>query len=68
MQYFLGLHEFTQEALFDASMMVHFRKRFPVEEVAKINEYSSTAVCLCQGTGYASPTAALTAPATCAVW
>ena len=28
-QYFLGLEEFTEEALFDASMMVHFRKRFP---------------------------------------
>ena len=42
MQYFLGLHEFTQEPLFDASMMVHFRKRFPVEDVAKINEYICT--------------------------
>ena len=39
MQYFLGLHEFQTEALFDPSMMVHFRKRFPVEEVTKINEY-----------------------------
>ena len=38
MQYFLGLHEFQQEPLFDPSMMVHFRKRFPVEEVARINE------------------------------
>ncbi len=35
MQYFLGLHEFHDEPLFDPSMMVHFRKRFPVEEVAK---------------------------------
>lgn len=42
MQYFLGLHEFQQEPLFDASMMVHFRKRFPVDEVAKINEYVCT--------------------------
>lgn len=42
MQYFLGLHEFQQEPLFDASMMVHFRKRFPVEDVAKINEYVCT--------------------------
>ncbi len=42
MQYFLGLHEFTQEPLFDASMMVHFRKRFPVEDVARINEYVCT--------------------------
>ena len=38
MQYFVGLHEFHPEPLFDPSMMVHFRKRFPVEEVAKINE------------------------------
>ena len=42
MQYFLGLHEFQTEPLFDPSMMVHFRKRFPVEEVAKINEYVCT--------------------------
>ena len=42
MQYFVGLHEFHPEPLFDASMMVHFRKRFPVEEVAKINEYVCT--------------------------
>ena len=42
MQYFLGLHEFHTEPLFDPSMMVHFRKRFPVEEVAKINEYVCT--------------------------
>lgn len=38
MQYFIDLHEFTREPLVDASMMVHFRKRFLVEEVAKINE------------------------------
>ena len=42
MQYFLGLHEFHSEPLFEPSMMVHFRKRFPVEEVAKINEYICT--------------------------
>lgn len=42
MQYFVGLHEFHPEALFDPSMMVHFRKRFPVEDVAKINEYVCT--------------------------
>ncbi len=42
MQYFLGLHEFHSKPLFDPSMMVHFRKRFPVEEVAKINEYICT--------------------------
>ena len=42
MQYFVGLHEFHPEPLFDPSMMVHFRKRFPVEELAKINEYVCT--------------------------
>ncbi len=42
MQYFLGLREFHSEPLFDPSMMVHFRKRFPVEEVAKINEFICT--------------------------
>ena len=44
MQYFLGLTAFQAEPLFDPSMMVHFRKRFPVEEVAKINEYVCTGV------------------------
>ena len=42
MQYFVGLHEFHAKPLFDPSMMVHFRKQFPVEEVAKINEYICT--------------------------
>lgn len=42
MQYFLGLHAFQAKPLFDSSMMVHFRKRFPVEEIAKINEYVCT--------------------------
>ena len=42
MQYFVGLREFYAEPLFDPTMMVHFRKRFPVEEVAKINEYVCT--------------------------
>ena len=32
-QYYLGLHEFHMEPLFDSSMMVHFRKRFPIEFV-----------------------------------
>ena len=43
MQYFLGLKEFRDTPLFDSSMMVHFRKRFPVEDLAKINE------CICTG-------------------
>lgn len=42
MQYFLGVNGFKTEPLFDPSMMVHFRKRFPVEEVARINEYICT--------------------------
>ena len=45
MQYFVGLHEFHPEPLFDPSMMVHFRKQFPVEEVTKINEYVCTGKC-----------------------
>lgn len=38
MQYFLGLHEFNPNPLFDPSMMTHFRKRFPAEDIARINE------------------------------
>jgi len=37
-QYFAGLKAFREEALFDASMMVHFRKRFPPEAIQRINE------------------------------
>ena len=37
-QYFVGQKEFRKEALFDASMMVHFRKRFPAEAIQRINE------------------------------
>ena len=37
-QYFLGLSEFRQEALFDSSMLTHFRKRFTAEKIEKINE------------------------------
>lgn len=43
-QYFLGFKEFQTEPPFDSSMMVHFRKRFPVEMVAKVNEYICTGV------------------------
>ena len=38
MQYFLGMSAFTETVPFDASMMVHFRKRFSVEDLAVINE------------------------------
>ena len=37
-QYFLGLEEFTEDELFDSSMMVHFRKRFPAHVIEEINE------------------------------
>ncbi len=37
-QYYLGLHEFHPELLFNSLMIVHFRKRFPVEFIAKVNE------------------------------
>ena len=38
LQYFLGFSEFTQDAPFDASMLVHFRKRISDELVSSINE------------------------------
>jgi transposase, IS5 family len=38
LQYFLSLSKFTQEAPFDASMLVHFRKRISDELVSSINE------------------------------
>lgn len=41
MQYFLGLLEFRTELLSDASLMVHFRKWLPVEQVAKTNHNTS---------------------------
>jgi len=37
LQYFLGLHEYLREDLFDPSMMVHFRKRVGPETLEKIN-------------------------------
>ncbi len=37
-QYFVGLKEFRPDPLFDAFTMVHFRKRFGPEMLAKINE------------------------------
>ena len=38
MQYFLGLGAFRAEPLFDPSMMAYFRRRFPAEFIAKVNE------------------------------
>ena len=52
LQYFLGLHEFRQTALFDPSMMVHFRSRFKQEHHQRINDkiiHSSTNVQQPQG-------------------
>lgn len=41
-QYFLGLEGYESGALFDSSMMVHFRRRFGVEFIEKVNEYIGT--------------------------
>jgi hypothetical protein len=38
LQYFLGLSEYSDKAPFEASMMVHFRKRLNLEFVGRINE------------------------------
>jgi transposase, IS5 family len=38
LQFFLGLSEYSNEAPFEASMMVHFRKRLNLEIVGRINE------------------------------
>lgn len=37
-QYFIGMEEFLDKAPFDASKMTVFRKRFPPEAMAEINE------------------------------
>jgi len=41
-QYFAGYTGFVAEKPFDSSMMVHFRKRFPVEFLSKVNECINT--------------------------
>jgi hypothetical protein len=38
MQYFCGMTRYTTEPPFDASLMVHFRKRFPEKLIRRINE------------------------------
>ena len=38
LQYFIGLKEYKYEAPFDPSLMVHFRKRFGMDEINAINE------------------------------
>jgi transposase, IS5 family len=41
LQYFLGLQEYSDSAPFDASMMVHFRKRIHRTIVGRVNEHIS---------------------------
>jgi transposase, IS5 family len=43
-QYFIGLSEYRDEAPFESSMMVHFRKRISGEMVCRINEQMVTGV------------------------
>ena len=38
LQYFCGMKAFSTKAPFDPSMFVHFRKRFPADVLARINE------------------------------
>lgn len=38
LQYFLGLSEYQEQTPFDSSMLVHFRKRIPLEFVNQVNE------------------------------
>src|SRR5690625_4422653 len=38
LQYFIGLHEFQEEAPFDSSSMTHFRKRFDADFINDLNE------------------------------
>lgn len=38
LQYFLGLNEYSDQAPFDASSLVHFRKRFSEDILSQVNE------------------------------
>jgi len=38
LQFFLGHREYSSEAPFDSSMLVHFRKRFPEDVLKQIND------------------------------
>jgi transposase, IS5 family len=38
LQYFLGLSEYSDQAPFDASMMVHFRERLSLAMIGRVNE------------------------------
>ena len=48
MQYFCGMERYTTEPPFDASMMVHFRKRITAEMVKQIIEETFTAEAVSQ--------------------
>lgn len=52
LQYFLGFSEYRDEAPFDASMLVHFRKRLNLEIVSQANEVVAKKTC---GLGKESP-------------
>jgi hypothetical protein len=39
LQYFIGLWEYSDKAPFEASMMVHFRKRLGMEMINRVNEH-----------------------------
>lgn len=43
LQYFLGFHEYLEQAPFDASMMTHFRQRLSGRLIAEVNEQLVTA-------------------------
>ena len=45
LQYFLGLHQYEEEPLFDPSMMVHFRSRFSQDDLHKINDLIISSAC-----------------------
>lgn len=38
LQYFIGMNEYSNKAPFDASMMVHFRKRLDARTMSEIND------------------------------
>ncbi|GAB4220995.1 MAG: IS5-like element ISLca3 family transposase [Spirochaetota bacterium] len=51
LQYFIGLTEYKDEAPFDSSMMVHFRKRLSPKILAEINEVIVQAALRKEGDG-----------------
>ncbi|MEO1390534.1 MAG: IS5 family transposase [Cyanobacteria bacterium J06634_6] len=63
LQYFLGYSEYQDEAPFDASMLVHFRKRLSLEMVAQVNEQLVAAM-LCEAQASAEVESATDSPTT----